>query len=385
MSDKNHTPEIRKGLYGVVVDETAVSKVVPETNSLTYRGYPVQELARYCSFEEVAYLLWNGKLPGQESLIRFSARETALRHLERHVIDLIMSMPLSCHPMDVLRTAISYIGSQDPEEYTKDSEHIRRTALELMAKIPTIIALDIRRRRGEGYIQPSRKKGFAENFLWMVFGDEEGSPATNRADIEAFDKSLILYAEHSFNASTFAARVVTSTMSDTYSAIVAAIGALKGPLHGGANEAVMKNFLEIADPAKAEEWTKKKLANKELVMGFGHRVYKNGDSRVPTMEAAFKELAEQHDQTQWVEMYDVMAKTMEENTSIKIKPNLDFPAGPAYHILGFDIEFFTPIFVMARITGWTAHIVEQNENNSLIRPLSAYNGEEQRSVPPKSF
>lgn len=385
MSDKNHTPEIRKGLYGVVVDETAVSKVVPETNSLTYRGYPVQELARYCSFEEVAYLLWNGKLPGQESLIRFSAREKALRHLERHVIDLIMSMPLSCHPMDVLRTAISYIGSQDPEEYTKDSEHIRRTALELMAKIPTIIALDIRRRRGEGYIQPSRKKGFAENFLWMVFGDEEGSPATNRADIEAFDKSLILYAEHSFNASTFAARVVTSTMSDTYSAIVAAIGALKGPLHGGANEAVMKNFLEIADPAKAEEWTKKKLANKELVMGFGHRVYKNGDSRVPTMEAAFKVLAEQHDQTQWVEMYDVMAKTMEENTSIKIKPNLDFPAGPAYHILGFDIEFFTPIFVMARITGWTAHIVEQNENNSLIRPLSAYNGEEQRSVPPKSF
>lgn len=385
MSDKNHTPEIRKGLYGVVVDETAVSKVVPETNSLTYRGYPVQELARYCSFEEVAYLLWNGKLPGQESLIRFSAREKALRHLERHVIDLIMSMPLSCHPMDVLRTAISYIGSQDPEEYTKDSEHIRRTALELMAKIPTIIALDIRRRRGEGYIQPSRKKGFAENFLWMVFGDEEGSPATNRADIEAFDKSLILYAEHSFNASTFAARVVTSTMSDTYSAIVAAIGALKGPLHGGANEAVMKNFLEVADPAKVEEWTKNKLANKELVMGFGHRVYKNGDSRVPTMEAAFKELAEQHDQTQWVEMYDVMAKTMEENTSIKIKPNLDFPAGPAYHILGFDIEFFTPIFVMARITGWTAHIVEQNENNSLIRPLSAYNGEDQRSVPPKSF
>lgn len=382
---KKETPEIRKGLYGVVVDETAISKVVPETNSLTYRGYPVQELARYCSFEEVAYLLWNGKLPGQESLIRFSAREKALRHLDRHLIDLIMSMPQSCHPMDVLRTAISFIGAQDAEEYTKDSEHVRRTALELMAKIPTIIALDIRRRRGEGYIEPSRKKGFAENFLWMVFGDEEGSPAVNRADIEAFDKSLILYAEHSFNASTFSARVVTSTMSDTYSAIVAAIGALKGPLHGGANEAVMKNFLEVDDPAKVEEWTKNKLANKDLVMGFGHRVYKNGDSRVPTMEAAFKELAEQHDQTKWIEMYDIMAKTMEENTSIKIKPNLDFPAGPAYHILGFDIQFFTPIFVMARITGWTAHIVEQNENNSLIRPLSAYVGEDQRSVPPKSF
>ncbi|OFS20233.1 bifunctional 2-methylcitrate synthase/citrate synthase [Corynebacterium sp. HMSC04H06] len=382
---KNQEPEIRKGLYGVVVDETAISKVVPETNSLTYRGYPVQELARYCCFEEVAYLLWNGKLPSQESLIRFSAREKALRHLDRHLIDLIKSMPLSCHPMDVLRTAISYIGAQDPEAYTRDSEHIRRTALELMAKIPTIIALDIRRRRGEDYIQPSRKKGFAENFLWMVFGEEEGSPANNRADIEAFDKSLILYAEHSFNPSTFSARVVTSTMSDTYSAIVAAIGALKGPLHGGANEAVMKNFLEVADPAKAEEWTKNKLANKELVMGFGHRVYKNGDSRVPTMEAAFKELAKEHGQEQWVEMYDIMAKTMYENTSIKIRPNLDFPAGPAYHILGFDIEFFTPIFVMSRITGWTAHIVEQNENNSLIRPLSAYVGEEQRSVPPKSY
>ena len=382
MSDKkNETPEIRKGLYGVVVDETAISKVVPETNSLTYRGYPVQELARYCSFEEVAYLLWNGKLPGQESLIRFSAREKALRHLDRHLIDLIMSMPQSCHPMDVLRTAISFIGAQDAEEYTKDSEHVRRTALELMAKIPTIIALDIRRRRGEGYIEPSRKKGFAENFLWMVFGDEEGSPAVNRADIEAFDKSLILYAEHSFNASTFSARVVTSTMSDTYSAIVAAIGALKGPLHGGANEAVMKNFLEVGDPAKVEEWTKNKLANKDLVMGFGHRVYKNGDSRVPTMEAAFKELAEQHDQTKWIEMYDIMAKTMEENTSIKIKPNLDFPAGPAYHILGFDIQFFTPIFVMARITGWTAHIFEQQASNALIRPLSAYDGQPQREVP----
>lgn len=380
-----NTPEIRKGLYGVVVDETAVSKVVPETNSLTYRGYPVQELARYCSFEEVAYLLWNDELPSQEELIRFSAREKALRHLDRHLIDLITSMPKSCHPMDVLRTAISFIGSQDPDAYTRDSEHIRRTALELMAKIPTIIALDIRRRRGEGYIEPSRKKGFAENFLWMVFGDEEGSPATNRADIEAFDKSLILYAEHSFNASTFAARVVTSTMSDTYSAITAAIGALKGPLHGGANEAVMHNFIEVGDPAKVEEWTLNKLKNKELVMGFGHRVYKNGDSRVPTMEAAFRELAAAHGQEKWVEMYEIMAKTMYENTSIKIRPNLDFPAGPAYHILGFDIEFFTPIFVMARITGWTAHIVEQNENNSLIRPLSAYNGREQRAVPPKQF
>lgn len=285
--------------------------------------------------------------------------------------------------MDVLRSAVSYIGARDPEAYTRDSDHLRRTSLELMAKLPTVVALDIRRRRGEDYIEPSVKKGLAENFLYMVFGDGEDSPASNRADVEAFDKSLILYAEHSFNASTFTARVITSSMSDAYSAVTGAIGALKGPLHGGANEAVMHTMLEIGDPSKAEAWMNNALDNKDLIMGFGHRVYKNGDSRVPTMEAAFRELAEAHDGQKWVEMYAIMAKTMDERTGIK--PNLDFPTGPAYYLLGLEVEFFTPIFVMARITGWTAHIIEQIENNSLIRPLTAYNGHEQRSVPTKSL
>ncbi|MCZ9309261.1 bifunctional 2-methylcitrate synthase/citrate synthase [Corynebacterium uberis] len=376
-------PKVYKGLAGVVADYTAISKVVPETNSLTYRGYPVQELARYCTFEEVAYLLWNDELPTSDELRRFSAREKALRHIDRGLIDLVRAMPLSCHPMDVLRSAVSYIGAQDPEAYTKDSDHIRRTSLELMAKLPTVVALDIRRRRGEDYLEPSVKKGFAENFLYMVFGDGEDSPATNRADVEAFDKSLILYAEHSFNASTFTARVITSSMSDTYSAVTGAIGSLKGPLHGGANEAVMHTMLEIGDPDKAKAWVTDALDNKRLIMGFGHRVYKNGDSRVPTMEAAFRELAEAHDGDKWVQMYEIMAQAMDERTGIK--PNLDFPTGPAYHLLGFEVQFFTPIFVMARITGWTAHIIEQNEHNSLIRPLSAYNGHEQRPVPNKSL
>ena len=367
--------EIHKGLNGVVVDYTAVSKVVPETNSLTYRGYPVQELARYCSFEEVAYLMWNGELPSPDELRRFSIREKALRRIDRGLIDMVRSMPLSCHPMDVLRSAISYIGAQDPEAYTKDSDHIRRSSLELMAKLPTIVALDIRRRRGQDFVEPSTTKGFSENFLDMVFG--EG--VCDRADVEAFDKSMILYAEHSFNASTFTARVVTSTMSDTYSAVTAAIGALKGPLHGGANEAVMHTMLEIGDPEKAREWVNNALDNKRLIMGFGHRVYKRGDSRVPTMEAAFRELAEKHDGAKWVKMYEEMAAAMDERTGIK--PNLDFPSGPAYHLLGFEVEFFTPLFVMSRITGWTAHIIEQNESNSLIRPLSAYNGVDQRKVP----
>lgn len=292
-----------------------------------------------------------------------------------------MAMPLDCHPMDVLRGAISFLGTYDEMHFTPDSDHIRKIARRLLSKIPTIVALDIRRRRGEGYVEPRCDLGFTENFLWMVFGDGPDSPLNKPGDVECFEKSMILYAEHSFNASTFTARVITSTMSDTWSAIVGAIGALKGPLHGGANEAVMHNMIEIGDPARAEQWAKDKLAEKELVMGFGHRVYKKGDSRVPTMEAAFKKLATEHPGSgKWVEMYDILAQTMYENTSIKIRPNLDFPAGPAYYIMGFDIPFFTPLFVMSRITGWTAHIIEQYENNSLIRPLSAYNGPEERHL-----
>ena len=375
--------DIRKGLNGVVADYTAVSKVNPETNSLLYRGYPVQELAEHCTFEEVAYLLWNGELPNDEQLAEFRGGCMENRDIGEELIQVINFMPKDCHPMDVLRTAVSYLGAEDPEKFTPDSDHLRGIGRKLLAKLPTIVATDIRRRQGKDYIAPDKEKGFSENFLWMVFGDEENSPANIPSDIEAFEKTMILYAEHSFNASTFTARTIASTMSDGWSAITGGIAALKGPLHGGANEFVMHHMEEIGDPANAEQWCLDKLKNKELVMGFGHRVYKKGDSRVPTMEAAFKKLAAEHpekDAQKWVEMYDIMAKTMYENTSINIRPNLDFPSGPAYYILGFDIEFFTPLFVMSRITGWTAHIIEQFENNSLIRPLSAYNGPEERHV-----
>ena len=374
--------DIRKGLNGVVADYTAVSKVNPETNSLLYRGYPVQELAEHCTFEEVAYLLWNGELPNDEQLAEFRGGCMENRDIGEELIQVINFMPKDCHPMDVLRTAVSYLGAEDPEKFTPDSDHLRGIGRKLLAKLPTIVATDIRR-QGKDYIAPDKEKGFSENFLWMVFGDEENSPANIPSDIEAFEKTMILYAEHSFNASTFTARTIASTMSDGWSAITGGIGALKGPLHGGANEFVMHHMEEIGDPANAEQWCLDKLKNKELVMGFGHRVYKKGDSRVPTMEAAFKKLAAEHpekDAQKWVEMYDIMAKTMYENTSINIRPNLDFPSGPAYYILGFDIEFFTPLFVMSRITGWTAHIIEQFENNSLIRPLSAYNGPEERHI-----
>ncbi|MCG7278753.1 bifunctional 2-methylcitrate synthase/citrate synthase [Corynebacterium imitans] len=379
MSDQ----EIRKGLAGVVADYTAISKVNPETNSLLYQGYPVQELAENCTFEEVAYLLWHGELPDEAGREEFRNGCMTNRDIDEELIQVINFLPKDCHPMDVLRTAVSFLGTRDEYKFTPNSEHIRKIGTQLLAQLPTVVATDIRRRQGKDYIAPTKDKGFAENFLWMVFGDEEGSPATIQSDIEAFEKSLILYAEHSFNASTFTARTVTSTQADAWSAITAAIGALKGPLHGGANEFVMHNMVDVGSPENAEEWTLNKLKNKELVMGFGHRVYKKGDSRVPTMEAAFKKLAAEHpekDAQKWVEIYDIMAKTMYENTSIKIRPNLDFPSGPAYYILGFDIEFFTPLFVMARITGWIAHIIEQYENNSLIRPLSAYNGPEERHL-----
>ena len=379
MSDQ----EIRKGLAGVVADYTAISKVNPETNSLLYQGYPVQELAENCSFEEVAYLLWHGELPDEQGREEFRNGCMANRDIDEDLIQVINFLPKDCHPMDVLRTAVSFLGTRDEHKFTPDADHIRKIGTQLLAKLPTVVATDIRRRQGKDYLAPSHDKSFAENFLWMVFGDDEGSPATIPSDIEAFEKSLILYAEHSFNASTFTARTVTSTQSDAWSAITAAIGALKGPLHGGANEFVMHNMVEVGSPDNAEAWTLNKLKNKELVMGFGHRVYKKGDSRVPTMEAAFKKLASEHpekDSQKWVDIYDIMEKTMYENTSIHIKPNLDFPSGPAYYILGFDIEFFTPLFVMARITGWIAHIIEQYENNSLIRPLSAYNGPEERHL-----
>ncbi|MEZ0365213.1 bifunctional 2-methylcitrate synthase/citrate synthase [Mycobacterium sp. pUA109] len=367
------TAEIRKGLAGVVVDTTAVSKVVPETNSLTYRGYPVQDLAAHCSFEQVAYLLWHGELPTDAELALFCQRERASRRLDQSLLSLVTKMPDTCHPMDVVRTAISYLGAEDLDEDNSTEAANYAKSLRMFAVLPTIVAADLRRRRGLEPIAPHHALGYSENFLRMCFG-EVPEPVI----VQAFEQSMILYAEHGFNASTFAARVVTSTQSDIYSAVTAAIGALKGSLHGGANEAVMHDMIEIGDPAKASEWLRGKLSRKDKVMGFGHRVYKNGDSRVPTMKAALARVAEAREGQRWLDIYQVLESEMSAATGIK--PNLDFPTGPAYYLMGFDIPMFTPLFVMSRITGWTAHIIEQTASNALIRPLSAYSGQEQRQL-----
>lgn len=367
------TPNIQKGLDGVLVDETAISRVVPETNSLTYRGYAVQDLCEHCCFEEVAYLLWNGELPTRSQLTRFSRDERARRELSRDHISVIRKFPKRAHPMDTIRTAVSYLGTTETAWGGEPEANDRRRALDLLAKIPTMMASDYRFRKGKRRIAPRDDLSISENFLRMCFGE-----VPPKQVVKAFDVSLILYAEHSFNASTFASRVVTSTMSDMYSAVTAGIGALKGPLHGGANEAVMHMLLEIGHPGKAEGWLRKAFKDKRVVMGFGHRVYKWGDSRVPTMRKCLDDLSAWKDDHRWVEIEDVLQKIMVEEK--KIHPNLDYPAGPAYYLMGFDIDMFTPVFVMSRIAGWTAHIMEQNASNRLIRPLSAYTGVKQRGV-----
>lgn len=368
---------VKKGLEGAVIDTSSVSKVNPETNSLIYRGYPVQDLAENCKFEEVAYLLYNSELPNSSQLKAFEEKERSYRDISANLLQVIKLLPKKCHPMDSIRTAVSYLGTEDNRIWDKDPQTNLDKAIMLLAKIPTMVAADYRFKKGLEYIPPRKDLSLAENFFHMCFGKIPDTKV-----VKAFDVSLILYAEHSFNASTFTSRVVTSTESDIYSATVAGIGALKGPLHGGANEQVMHMMIEIADPAKAEKWMLDALTAKRKVMGFGHRVYKSGDSRVPTMKKYAQVMADVTGQQKWMQIYNTLEKVMVDKK--KIYPNLDFPAGPAYYMMGFEIDFFTPIFVMARTTGWSAHIMEQVANNRIIRPLSEYIGQSQRSVLPIS-
>lgn len=374
MSETKKPADIHRGLNGVVADTTAISMVNEATNSLLYRGYPVQDLAASCNFEEVAYLIWHGELPNAAELASFTKEEQSLRELPEGLRSTLEALPVSCHPMDVLRTAVSYLGANDPTEDDNSIDANLAKSLSLMAKLPTVVAAEQRRRHGLAPIAPDASLSISENFLQMCF-DAPLDPAVTRA----LDVSLILYAEHSFNASTFTARVIISTLADLYSAVVGAIGALKGPLHGGANEAVMRMFDEIGDAEAVDAWLDRAFADKHVVMGFGHRVYKHGDSRVPTMHEALMQLTDSRDAGELLKLYDRLGSAMLERKNIH--PNLDYPSGPAYHLMGFDTAIFTPIFVMSRITGWTAHIMEQLAQNSLIRPLSAYVGESQRAVP----
>lgn len=367
-------PEIHRGLAGVVVDVTAVSKVDPESQSLLYRGYPVEQLADRVSVEEVASLLWRGELPDAAALASQTAAERAHRALPDIVRDAVLALPTTCHPMDVCRTAVSVLGAHDPDAADDSPDAELAKALRLWAVLPAVVALDQRRRRGEELVPPRDDLGYAQNFLHMTFGR-----VPDDVVVRAFETSMVLYAEHSFNASTFTARVITSTLSDLHSAVTGAVGALKGALHGGANEAVMGAFDEIGAAGAVRSWLDGVLERHDKVMGFGHRVYKHGDSRVPTMKAALDRLVDHTGRTDLLALYEELEAAMLERTGIR--PNLDYPSGPAYHLIGFDRPMFTPLFVASRVVGWTAHVMEQRAANALIRPLSSYVGPARREVP----
>ena len=365
--------DIKKGLLGIVVDETTISQVMPDINSLTYRGYAVQDLCDKCNFEEVAYLVLNGELPNKKQLKNFVKEERLDRKLSKEILSDIRKMPKKAHPMDVARTAVSLMALEDKETKDNTPKANMRKAIRIFSKTPIALAAFFRARKGKKIISPKKNLSFSENFFHMCFGK-----VPSKEMVKAFDVSLILYAEHSFNVSTFTARTITSSLSDIHGAITGAIASLKGPLHGGANEAVMHMMNKIKKPENALKWINNALDKKEVVMGFGHRVYKKGDSRVPTMEKYFKKISKIKNDKKFYKIYDIVKKVMIERKDIH--PNVDFPTGPTYHLMGFETDFFTPIFVIARITGWSAHIMEQHAANKLIRPLSKYSGEQHRKV-----
>ncbi len=365
--------DIKKGLLGITVDETEVSKVMPEINSLTYRGYAAQDLCAKCKFEEVAYLILNGELPTKRQLKAFEKVEKKERNLSKTLLDDIKKFPKKAHPMDVARTAVSIMGLEDKETKDNSPKSNMRKVMRIFAKTPVALAAFYRVRKGKKIIPPKKNLSFSENFFHMCFGKVPGKDI-----VKAFDVSLILYAEHSFNVSTFTARTITSSLSDIHGAITGAIASLKGPLHGGANEEVMHMMNKIKKPENALKWINNALDNKDVVMGFGHRVYKSGDSRVPTMREYFGKVAKIKKDKKFEKIYDIVEKVMIERKNIY--PNVDYPTGPTYHLMGFDTDFFTPIFVISRITGWSAHIIEQHAANKLIRPLASYKGSKYRKV-----
>jgi 2-methylcitrate synthase len=365
--------EIKKGLLGIVVDETTISHVVPELSALTYRGYKVQDLCDKCDFEEVAYLVLYGELPSKAQLKKFVKEERSNRKLSKTIIKNIQQMPKNAHPMDVIRTCVSLMSLEDKDTKDNSPNANMRKALKIFSQTPTAVAAYFRARKGKKIIGPSKNLSFSENFFKMMF-----NKVPDKEIVRAFDISLILYAEHSFNVSTFTARTITSSLSDLHGAITGAIASLKGPLHGGATEAVMYMMKAIGKPEKAKKWIENALAKKKVVMGFGHRVYRTGDSRVPTMKHYMFKVAKLLKKEKYTKMYETLEEVMLQKKNIH--PNVDFPCGPTYYMMGIDIDFYTPIFVMSRITGWSAHIMEQHASNKLIRPLSKYKGEKVREV-----
>ncbi|MEH7122773.1 citrate synthase [Bacillus sp. JJ1532] len=357
---------VTRGLEGVVATTSSISSIIDDT--LTYVGYDIDDLAENASFEEVIYLLWHRKLPNQSQLEDLKNQLAENMELPKEVLEHFKMYPIDqVHPMAALRTAVSLLGLYDEEADLMDKESNYNKAIRLQAKMPAIVTAFSRIRKGLDPIAPRKDLGFAANFLYMLSGKEPEAIA-----IEAFDKALVLHADHELNASTFTARVCVATLSDVYSGVTAAIGALKGPLHGGANEAVMKMLTEISTLENVEPYVRGKLEKKEKIMGFGHRVYRKGDPRAKHLRDMSKKLTELTGEPHWFEMSTKIENivTGEKN----LPPNVDFYSASVYHSLGIDHDLFTPIFAVSRVSGWLAHILEQYDNNRLIRPRADYTG-----------
>jgi citrate synthase len=367
------------GLEGVIASETAICNLEGKhgAGGLEYRGYAIEDLAGAVSYEETAFLLLHGDLPTRSQLKEFDARLKAARSIPEPLTVLFQGIPKGVHPMDVLRTSVSVLSHFDPEVEADPTDHAAnvRMAERVLAQMPTAIAYRERIARGQALVPPRDDLDHAANFLWMVHGK-----APSEAMRSAFDLSLVLYTEHELNASTFSARVTVSTLSDIYSGLVAAIGTLKGPLHGGANEEAWKVLERVGAPENAESWIRDALARKERIMGFGHRVYKTGDPRARILKAHCEALAAELGDDRWERVAEPIEKAVTEQK--KLPPNVDWPSARLYHYMGLDVTLYTPIFAMARVAGWAAHIIEQLDHNRLMRPRARYIGPPNHHVKP---
>jgi citrate synthase len=375
---KENAPIKARGLEGVIALESELSSIDGDTGTLIYRGYDIHDLAEHATYEEVIYLLRHGDLPTQAQLDDFTGHLRSERALPAPVLDLLRNAPDDAHPMAVLRTGVSALGLYDEEADVMERDANCRKADRILAQIPTLIAAFDRLRKGKDPISPLEHGSMAHNFLYMLNGEEPHQAAEN-----TFDVCLVLHADHGLNASTFTSRVIGSTLSDMYSSVSGAIGALKGPLHGGANQEVMRMLLDIdekgADPAA---YVQERLDDGERVMGFGHRVYNTMDPRAAILRDMMRGLSEEAGEMKWYEYTAAIHETMEAETGIA--PNVDFFSGSIYYQLGLDPDLFTTIFALSRTAGWTAHLLEQWADNRLIRPRAQYVGARDRTVRPIS-
>jgi 2-methylcitrate synthase/citrate synthase II len=379
MSGVSTAEEYHPGLEGVIASESAIANIEGTDGSggLEYRGYRIEDLAGHVSYEETAFLLLHGDLPTASQLSEFDARLRRSRAIPDPLVALYRQIPKSVHPMDVLRSSVSVLAHFDPDNSAAPTDHAAnvRKAERLLAQMATAVAFRERIVKGLPVIEPRSDLDHAANFLNMVNG-KVPSPTMR----EAFDLSMVLYTEHELNASTFSARVTVSTLSDLYSGIVAAIGTLKGPLHGGANEEAWKLLERVGSPENAEKWIEDALARKERIMGFGHRVYKKGDPRTAIVKPYCAALAKEVGDDRWERIAEPIERAV--TTQKHLPPNVDWPSARLYHYMGLDTDLYTPIFAMARVAGWAAHVIEQLDHNRLMRPRARYIGPPHRRVQP---